>query len=180
MEKNIILITKQHRYKFQIKCHKILNYLNIFVLGFWGEYCLTLSDILAHNKNLNKIYLSRNSIRIFKNMLIKILHILNFNWSSSFELIGYNFDLQKSLKKNIIKFNIGFSKFKILLYFNENLRIFGRKRFFTLFTTSIDSFFKIINFLLYLRNIFPYKKRGIVPSIIPSIWMKPGKKTKYK
>lgn len=173
----IFFIYKQNSYKFQVKLKKYLNSLLFLFLGYFGEYYINLPGVLTLQ---NYFIVNYNTIKIFKNIIIKILHIFCFNWSSSFELIGYNFDLQKKLKKNIIKFSIGLSKFKVIAAFNDTLRIFGKKRYFTLFASNIDSYFVIINFLLNLRNIFPYKKRGLVPALIPTIWMKPGKKTKYK
>lgn len=174
---NIFFIYKQNYFKFQIKLQNFLNSLLFLFIGYFGEYYISLPGVFTLN---NRFIVNSNTIKIFKNILIKVLHIFCFCWSSSFELIGYNFDLQKKLKKNIVKFSIGLSKFKVIAFFNDTLRIFGKKRYFTLFSASINSYFIVINFLLNLRNIFPYKKRGLVPAIIPSIWMKPGKKTKYK
>lgn len=174
---NIFFVFKQNLYKFQVILQKTINSLLFLFIGYFGEYNISLPVVFTLN---NRFIVDFNTIKIFKNMIIKVLHIFCFCWSSSFELIGYNFDLQKKLKKNIIKFSIGLSKFKVLVRFNETLRIFGKKRYFTLFSASINGYYIVINFLLNLRNIFPYKKRGLVPLIIPTIWMKPGKKTKYK
>lgn len=174
---NIFFIYKQNRYKFQVQLKKVYNSLLFLFIGYFGEYYVSLPGVFTLN---NKFIVDSNTMKIFKNILIKVLHVFCFCWSSSFELIGYNFDLQKKLKKNILKFSIGLSRFKVLACFNDTLRIFGRKRYFTLFSASINSYYIVINFLLNLRNIFPYKKRGLVPALIPAIWMKPGKKTKYK
>jgi len=173
----IIFIKKQNRYVFLVQLKKILNSLFFVFSSFYGEYLINLPGVFTIT---NKFIVDRNTLRIFKTIIYKILHILCFCWSSSFELIGYNFNLQKKLKKNMIRFNLGFSKHKILVAFRNDIRIFGQKRYFTIFSTSIKDYYIITNFLLNLRNIFPYKKRGLVPAIIPSIWLKPGKKTKFK
>lgn len=173
----IIFIKKQNRYVFLVELKKILNSLFFVFSSFYGKYIINLPGVFTMT---NKFIVDRNTLRIFKTIIYKMLHILCFCWSSSFELIGYNFNLQKKLKKNVIRFNLGFSKHKILVAFKNDIRIFGQKRYFTIFSTNIKDYYIITNFLLNLRNIFPYKKRGLVPAIIPSIWLKPGKKTKFK
>lgn len=174
---NIILINKQHKYIFQVQVKKILNSLFLLFYSRYGEYIINLPGISLSNE---KFIIDSNTIKIFKNILYKIVHILCFCWSSSFDLIGYNFNLQKKLKKNLMRFSLGFSKHKIIISFKNNIRIFGHKRYFTVFSSNIANYYIVINFFLNLRNIFPYKKRGLVPAIIPSIWLKPGKKTKFK
>jgi len=173
----IFIIQKQNKIQIQIDLIKNINYLIFKIFSFYGEYYIKLPGIFLKN---NKFIVDFNSLKIFKTIIYKIIHILCFCWSSSFDLIGYNFNLQKKLKKNILRLNLGFSKHKILIFFANNVRIFGQKRYFTVFSSNIQNYYIITNFLLNLRNIFPYKKRGIVPAIIPSIWLKPGKKTKFK
>jgi hypothetical protein len=177
MDYNIIFIYKQNRHMFQTQVDRVFNSLYFIFFSFFGEYHINLPGIFLSN---NKFVVDLNTIKVFKTLVYKMLHILCFCWSSSFDLIGYNFNLQKKLKKNIIRFALGFSKHKIITAFRDNIRIFGHKRYFTLFSSSIENYYIVINFLLNLRNIFPYKKRGLVPAIIPSIWLKPGKKTKFK
>jgi hypothetical protein len=173
----IAYVFKQHKYKFQTIIRNYAESLLFQFVGLFGDYFINLPGVSTTN---NKFISNLTQLKTFRNILCKIFHILCFSWSNSFELVGYNFDLQKKLKKNLIKLGVGFSKYKVLTQFESSTKVLGKKRYFTLFSSSINSFYISIVFFLHLRNIFPYKKRGLVPAEIPVSWMKPGKKTKYK
>lgn len=177
---NLVFIKKQSKIDFRAKFKKINNSIfNLRFLSYLGN-----SQIFLYCKVLFRgrdIFVAKMSLLMqLRQNVHLVLYCLFFCWSLSFELIGYNFELRKSSRKNIIKFDLGFSRHWILITLPITFFLYGKRRRFTVFLSDPYEFFFSINFFRSIRHIFPYKKRGLLLEKMPKMWMKPGKRTKYR
>jgi len=178
-ENNFLIINKDRFRKFIFSKHIDSNKILLCWLSAFSRFIISMNYTIV-NEQLKGYFVKKENLNILKRVIYTNSHILFFTWSNSFEVVGYNFDFRKLLAKCIIRLDLGFSDQDILLELPKGTKLLGRKRWFRLFSNNLSDFYLIYFILLNIRNIFPYKKRGLVPRSFPKIWLKPGKKVKYR
>jgi hypothetical protein len=173
---NLLILTKKNSLKFKVdlKFNKENGYFRI--TSTFNEFEIYFKSIYVIKKNgiiLNNFY-----IGMFKKTLLHHIYVSCFCWSASFDLVGYNFNIKKKIKKNCVRLKLGFSSYKINLFLPRSIAIVGFKRNIVFFSSSIRNFFLLHNFISEVRHLFPYKKRGLLPTVINKTWLKPGKKAR--
>jgi len=128
----------------------------------------------------NEFYLHFSSLKFFKKYLVYIVFGINFFWSVSYEIIGYNYTIKNRLRKKLFRLNLGYSKHKIILNLPFGLKVIAKKRRFWVFSTDIVLLYNLARYIRDLRNLFPYKLKGLVSNSNWKIFLKPGKVTKYR
>ena len=178
-ESNLFIIKKDKLRRFIYSKYHITDKLLLCWLGVFGKFTILLNCTIIEGE-LGQYFLKKENLNVLKKTIYRSSHIFFFCWSNSFELVGYNFEFRKLLTKCTIRFDLGFSDQDLLLELPKGTRLLGRKRWFRLFSSNILDFYLVYFILLNIRNIFPYKRRGLVPRVFPKIWIKPGKKVKYR
>jgi len=117
--------------------------------------------------------------------LISIFTLLfysaKFGWIFRYSMIGYNFTFRNSRRKNLLKLSLGYSRHRIIICVPKSISFCakGRRRL-AFFGNVFKDFFKVFYYLFNLRNITPYKLRGLVLENARSSLLKPGKKVKFR
>jgi len=177
----ILFVRKSNNLEFKNLVKLVGN--NIFFI-FISNFGLLNLDI---SLNVNSFYVLNEREFFIKNFYLKKIrnlfcfYIFNvcFCWCANFEIIGYNYEIKKRLKKNLLKLDLGFSKHKILLYFPYYVFVLGRKRSFDLFCLSLNLFYTVFYFIRCIRDLFPYKLRGIISGFTKRYKLKSGKRSRY-
>jgi ribosomal protein L6P/L9E len=106
---------------------------------------------------------------------------VNFGWFVRFGLAGYNFTLKNRLRRSLLKLNLGYSRHKFILNIPEAARtIVRKKRHIYIFSNNFYLIFSMGKYIQNLRNVLPYKIRGLILEGSKTAILKQGKKTKYK
>jgi hypothetical protein len=105
---------------------------------------------------------------------------LNFGWFLRYNLIGYNFIFKNSFKRRLLRLTLGYSRHRFIVSFPKAVYIGGRKRRLFLMCFDLYYLFAISKYFLNVRNVLPYKLRGLVCENSKFNVLKQGKKVKYR
>jgi len=94
--------------------------------------------------------------------------------------VGYNYTVKSRLRKRLFRLNLGYSRHKILLYLPISIKVISRKRKFWVFSTDINILYSLAVYIRDLRNLLPYKLKGLISNSNWKKFLKPGKVTKYR
>lgn len=182
MGKNLLNYRKD--FVFQIRVikknvlFKNLSYLNFNFIGPFGFQDLFLSNKFFCSISGEKILLREQKLNSILNAFDLIICGICCGFFSRFNTIGYNYRIKSSFKFSYLYVFVGHF-YSILLKFPRTVKIFRRKRFFTVFGTNFLDFKFIISYIRHLRDLYPYKTRGFVFRD-ESVSLKRGKKLKVK
>lgn len=147
----------------------LFNSVGMATIGFFGVGGLCL-------------YVIRWSVLVsFKNMVLFGIFSMCFGWFIRFSVIGYNFTFKSNLRRGLLKLNLGYSRHRFVVNLPSTLRVIirGRRRL-VLFALSFIDLYTLAVYIRNLRNILPYKLRGLVLENGRFNILKPGKKVKYR
>lgn len=130
----------------------------------------------------NQFYILQPSIvQIINTMFIFIAYSVSYGWLANYSVVGYNFSFRTTFRRRLLRLNIGYSRHKLVINIPSSVSVFCKqKRKFSLFSFSFPYMQLIVHYLFYLRNVYPYKVRGIVMESTRMSLLKQGKKVKFK
>jgi ribosomal protein L6P/L9E len=147
---------------------------------------LILSNVFTFNKLLlstSNVYfvLKRAAAKQLVSIFTLLFYSVKFGWIFQYSMVGYNFTFKNSRKKNLLKLSLGYSRHRIIICVPKSISFCakGRRRL-VFFGNVFQEFFKVYYYLFNLRNITPYKLRGVVLDNARSSLLKPGKKVKFR
>lgn len=109
------------------------------------------------------------------------LFSISFGWFLRFGLVGYNFTFRNRLRRSLIKLNLGYSRHKFVINVPPRVRVLvKKKRKFTIFSRNFWDIYRISIYIQNLRNILPYKIRGLILEGSRMSVLKQGKKVKFR
>lgn len=137
-------------------------------------YLIYMSNI----NSLNNLVISNRNLKIFFDILNKLIIGVNYGWYFGFNITGRGFTFKLKKKDNLffLKIKIGYSHF-IYYKINENIMLKVSKKKNKLFFFSLD-FWLITKMAYQIRNLrskHTYKIQGI-HFFDEKIIVKPGKK----
>jgi hypothetical protein len=160
---------------------------NLHFRGFYGEIILmykVLSNMVCFVLHDGSSFLIIHNIfvRTFCNLMKFLIYSLNFGWIAHYDVVGYNYTLKRTLRRQLFIVHLGYSRHKILVMIPKGVRfvLTRRRRKLHVFGLDYNFMFKFILFFIELRNLFPYKYKGLVFFEPRVDLLKPGKKTKYR
>jgi hypothetical protein len=162
-----------------VKNIKSFSYNNFFfkfgICGNFGSFFM-----FFFSKNLLKMTVSSISQKLLfnlgfvvrKELFQKFFSFLktavvgiHFSWMTIFAIEGYHFrtflHYVKSLKQYAVLFKLGFF-YNLLIVFPKSFKIFWKKRLFKLRSSDLLELYNISFYIRMLRNLFPYKVKGII------------------
>jgi hypothetical protein len=167
-------------------------YVGLRILTVFGgvrqhkQSILMLGNIFTFNKMLSSgdnifFVLRRNAAKQLVSIFILLFYSVKFGWIFRYSMVGYNFTFRNSRRKNLLKLSLGYSRHRIIICVPKSISFCakGRRRL-AFFGNIFKDFFKIFYYLFNLRNITPYKLRGLVLESARSSLLKPGKKVKFR
>lgn len=121
------------------------------------------------------------NIKNFRNLLFDLI----FGWFVRFRTIGYHYTARLYYRRNLKKtgqafvlFRLGFF-YKVLIKLPASVKLYWRKRFFTLKGNNFHELFLLSNYIRFVRNLFPYKSKGFTFDN-ENFPLKTGKKSKFR
>jgi len=185
--KNRLLFTKRIESYINLKIDTLSNLNVIKLKGPLG--CIKFSCCSKFFKDINTfILLKKEKIKVFIKNFREALRGIFVPWIRSFAITGYQYKIAYSFKQHQLGLGLGFTYWILIDLTTNNIiylktikgkliRSISRK----FLLTSIDyTEFKLLqNFLNTVRNLLPYKLKGLTfPE--KKIKLKIGKKIKYR
>ena len=103
---------------------------------------------------------------------------VNFGWVVKYSIIGYQYTIKFSKKRRYLKINLGF-RYRIFIILPCSISVFGERRKLALLGTNYIELIKVSRYIRYLRNLLPYKLKGLI-FVDENVKLKQGKKVKYR
>jgi len=150
------------------------------------QVILLLGSVLTFEKkslSLDNIFivLKLSAVKQLISIFVLLFYSVKFGWIFRYSMVGYNFTFKNSRRKNLLKLSLGYSRHRIIISVPKSISFSakGRRRL-AFFGNVFQDFFRIFYYLFNLRNITPYKLRGLVLENARSSLLKPGKKVKFR
>lgn len=175
------------KFKNAVIFFKVFYFFGKFVLkrGFVFFLFITFTGLLGDQKFLVYFFKFKNYFLIRSSMIYYLnnsFNIISFGitsgWFLYFVLAGYNYKLKSSFFNCFLLIYLGFF-YSFLFKFPQSIKIFKRKRGFILFSSNLLDFNFTVHYLRHLRDLYPYKKRGLVLNN-EVFKLKQGKKVKFR
>jgi hypothetical protein len=162
-----------HRSNFIVKI--LANF--IAVVGSLGANAIG-GDALSVVES--QLFVPYRSLRTILTFLKAALSNTTVGYLRFFDVLGYNHSLRARLKRRVIRMRPGYSLHKIFILLPHEVRIFKRKRRFALQSGDPHLLDLVANFVIDMRNLYPYKLRGFVMKRFKQFPLKVGKTVKYR
>lgn len=146
--------------------------------GPLGDQKIQISFRVIKTVNQKKFLLRYRAFSKLINTFGVLLFGICCGYFNRFKIEGYNYRVKSSFSNAYILLFVG-HRYSILLKFPTSIKIFPRKRAFTVFGTNFIEVNYVLDYIRHLRDLFPYKKRGFVLTK-ENISLKRGKKEKFK
>lgn len=172
--KSSIFFFKLFFFKGQSLTKKNVFFIFFKVIGFFGmQNFLIYFFLFKHFLVLRTVALS-----LFLNSVNLIFYGVSSGWFMHFILFGYNYRLKSSFFGSFLLLYLGFF-YSLLFKFPSSVKIFRRKRAFLIFSTNLLDFNFTVSYLRHLRDLYPYKSRGLIFNR-ETFKFKQGKKVKFR
>jgi ribosomal protein L6P/L9E len=123
----------------------------------------------------------RSTVKQLVSLLVLIIFSINYGWFVRYSMVGYNFTFKNSLRRRLLKLNLGYSRHRFLINIPKEIFFFKKnRRKLTVFSNNFKQFFSMVYYIFNLRNVAPYKIRGLVLEDSYFSILKVGKKVKFK
>lgn len=190
----VFLHVKSLDKKKEIKKVILLKFSFFSNLGAFSIFVF-VKNILALPKNFLfdlGFVVDQHVLLFLKKMFLLFLDGIRYAWMTIFSIEGYHYRAFltkiKRLKKSVIIFRLGFF-YNLMILFSRNIKIYWRKRLFRLRGSNLLELFAISSYIRLVRNLFPYKIKGIIYDNYvlnkadfekEKFGVKPGKKAKVR
>jgi len=178
------------------------NFNNFFIFldslnQFYGTFSFVFSfedKNKAKSRNITKIFyfssfnvaslgnlnflINSTVLNSLRNFIVNFFVGFFFKYIVRFEIVGYHYIIRFSKFNNIMKLKLGF-KYRVNLRFPSTIRFINEKRKFVLLGEDFFVLKEISTYIRNLRNLYPYKRKGIVFNI-ENLKLKVGKKAKLR
>lgn len=187
--KNVLTFNKDNVFRILLKMRFVVigsqRFLQLYFIGPIGYQFMFISlKIFQKSSFLNNpciirnFYIRRDSLFFLINGLNLTLFGICCGYFNRFVTIGYNYRIKSSFAHSYLFIFLG-HRYSLALKFPDSVRIFRKKRSFTIFGTNFIEFNFIVDYVRHLRDLFPYKNRGfLIRKEVVSL--KRGKKVKFK
>jgi ribosomal protein L6P/L9E len=156
--------------------NKLGEYFNLIFLVKNRKGTFLLNTRSLNFLRNNTCIVRGRTFRFFRLCLFNILIGLAVGWIVRFMIVGYHYTIKLSKSKKLLKLRLGF-RYKILIVLPVSIFIFVEKRRFLLVGLSLIDLVEICKYIRNLRNLFPYKRKGI--AFVSEVFkLKRGKRAK--
>lgn len=135
-----------------------------FFIVFFFESSLGYKSFLISNFVLvdkNRFLLRFNRLSQFFRTLDRSVFGILFGWFTKLLLLGYNYKIKTSSTSKFLLVFLGFF-YSFLIYIPKSISVFIKNRVLTICGNCLLDFNFFVFFLRNLRDLYPYKTRGLV------------------
>ena len=159
---------------FVVNYRRVCFFMFLKFSGFLG-----VQNFLMYFYKFQNYFLVRNTCLNFINTSFKMLVLgVVSGWFLHFVLTGYNYRLKSSFFNSFLLVYLGFF-YSCLFKLPNSIKVFRRKRAFIIFSNNLLDFNFTVRYLRHLRDLFPYKIRGLTLKK-EVVRLKKGKKVKFR
>jgi len=126
----------------------------------------------------NTVVIRRHMLRVFTSWISDVISSGIYRWFVRFNVVGYHYTMRTLKRRRWLYLRMGY-RYRFVIVMPKSLCILAKRRFFCLVGEKFKWLVEISNYIRNLRNLFPYKIKGIVYSL-EKLFLKPGKRARLR